>query len=235
MRRWKLVRRRLSIASPRVIIRSHMPWPLRWVVLAVLLGFSGALALWAFQTGKDLAGLDSEAKDELAQLRDEVSQLRAERERALSVANTADSLLTAERTTQEKLAAQVRALEAQNLALKADLGFFERLMPAGQGQGLAVRGLQAAVEAPGQVRYQLLVMQQVSRAPEFNGQYEVVLSGQLEGRTWSLPAVVKSLEFKQYQRVEGVIDFPAPAVIQQIRVRVLDRRGAVQTSELLRL
>jgi hypothetical protein len=233
--RWKLVRRRLSIAAPRVIVRSHMPWPLRWVVLAVLLGFSGALALWAFQTGKELAGLDVEAKDELASLREEVSTLRAEREQALSVANTADSLLKAERTAQEKLASQVRLLEAQNLALKADLGFFERLMPAGRAGGLAVRGLQAVVEAPGHVRYQLLVMQQTGRAPEFQGQYEVVLSGQMDGKAWNLPAVTKPLEFKQYQRVEGVIDFPLDAVIQQIRVRVLDRRGAVQTAELVQL
>ena len=233
--RWKLVRRRLSISAPRVIVRSHMPWPLRWAALALMLGFSGALAVWAFQTGKDITGLDNEAKDELARLRDEVSMLRSEREQALSVANTADSLLKAERAAQEKLAAQVRSLEAQNLALKADLGFFERLMPAGRGDGLAVRGLQAALASPGQMRYQLLVMQQTAKAPDFQGTYDVALSGMLEGKAWTMSGSGRPLEFKQYQRVEGVIDFPAPAVIQQVRVRVLDRRGAVQTAETLRL
>ena len=29
--RWKLLRRRLSISAPRMIVRSHLPWPLRWV------------------------------------------------------------------------------------------------------------------------------------------------------------------------------------------------------------
>ena len=32
-----------------MIVRSHLPWPLRWVVLAVAFGFSAALALWAFE------------------------------------------------------------------------------------------------------------------------------------------------------------------------------------------
>ena len=40
--RWKLVRRRLSISAPRVIVRSALPWPLRWAVLALLLGLSAA-------------------------------------------------------------------------------------------------------------------------------------------------------------------------------------------------
>ena len=57
--RWKLLRRRLSVSAPRVIVRSHLPWPLRWAVAAVVLGFSGAIALWAFETGKELAGVDA--------------------------------------------------------------------------------------------------------------------------------------------------------------------------------
>jgi hypothetical protein len=32
--RWKLLRRRLSVSAPRVIVRSHLPWPLRWLVVA---------------------------------------------------------------------------------------------------------------------------------------------------------------------------------------------------------
>jgi uncharacterized membrane protein YqhA len=106
--RWKLFRRRLSISAPRMIVRSHLPWPLRWVVLAVAFGFSAALALWAFEFGKEIAGLERGAKEELAQLRSEVKTLRDERERAQSIANTADSLLKAERATQDRLNQQLR-------------------------------------------------------------------------------------------------------------------------------
>ena len=70
--RWKLLRRRLSVSAPRAIVRSHLPWPLRWALAAVALGFSAALALWAFEFGREIAGLDRGAKEELARLRAEV-------------------------------------------------------------------------------------------------------------------------------------------------------------------
>ena len=92
--RLKLLRRRLTISAPRVAVRSALPWPLRWAVVAIVFGFCAAIALWAFEFGKGLAGLDSGARDELAQLRQETVRLREERDRAQSVANTAGSLLT---------------------------------------------------------------------------------------------------------------------------------------------
>ena len=78
--RWKLFRRRMSISAPRMIVRSHLPWPLRWIVLALAFGFSAAIALWAFEFGKEIAGLERDAKEELTQLRTEVQRLRDERE-----------------------------------------------------------------------------------------------------------------------------------------------------------
>ncbi|HEX6362643.1 MAG TPA: hypothetical protein VFZ93_06800, partial [Albitalea sp.] len=140
-----------------MIVRSHLPWPLRWAAWALTLGFCAAIALWAFQFGKDIAGLDRDARAEIAALRAELQELRAERERLLSVANTADSLLKAEKVAQEELAQQLKHIESQNLALKSDLGFFERLLPA--GSGVSIRGLQAESREPGRTRYQLLVMQ----------------------------------------------------------------------------
>src|SRR5438128_12680812 len=130
--RWKLLRRRLSISAPRMIVRSHLPWPLRWALVALVFGFSAAIAMWAFEFGKDIAGLDRDAKAELAKLRIEVAQLQAERERNLSIANTADSLLKSEKASQERLAQQIKQIEADKLSLKANLGFFERLLPAGR-------------------------------------------------------------------------------------------------------
>lgn len=235
--RWKLIRRRLSISAPRMIVRSHLPWPLRWAAFALMLGFSAALALWAFEFGKDIAGLDRGSKAEVTRLVQEVEQLRSERDQAQSIANTADSLLKAERVAQEKLAAQVRMLEADNMALRADLGFFERLLPAGATGEVTVRGLQAQLSQAGQMRYQLLVMQQGKSVPEFNGRYELVLSGQLEGRSWSftMPGGARPLKFRQYQRVDGVVDYPADAQVKQVQVKVLDGGGSVRATQVLRL
>jgi len=231
--RWKLMRRRMSISAPRMIVRSHLPWPLRWAVVALVLGFSAAIAMWAFEFGKDIAGLDRDAKAELAKLRVEVAQLQADRERTQSIANTADSLLKAEKAAQERLAQQLKQIEAENLALKADLGFFERLLPAGANAGLSIRSLHAEAKAPGQLRFQLLVMQAGKSSPEFRGRYEITLAGTLDGQPWTYvpPEGTKPLQMKQYLRVEGMVDHPPEAVVKTVQVRVLDASGGVRASQ----
>jgi hypothetical protein len=235
--RWKLLRRRLSISAPRMIVRSRLPWPFRWVVIALVFGFSAALSLWAFEFGKSIAGLDRDAKEELAALRVEVAQLRDERERAISTANTAESLLKTEKAAQEKLAQQTAVVEAENLALKSDLGFFERLLPANSNEGLAIRSLQAEVKVPGQVRYQLLLMQAGRSAPEFQGRYEVTISGILDGKPWSMvqPGGAKALQLKQYLRVEGIVEHPPQAVVKAALVRVMDLNGGVKATQTVKL
>lgn len=221
-----------------MIVRSHLPWPVRWAVAAIALGFSAALALWAFETGKGLAGLDSRAKEELERLRVEVAQLREEREKALSIANTADSLLKAERTAQERLAQQLKQSEAENLALKNDLGFFERLLPAAAGESaLSIRGLQAEAASERQLRYQLLLMQPGKARAEFVGRFEVTLTGTLDGKPWTQghPGGPQPLQVKQYRRVEGLLDHPAQAVVKTVTVKVTDSRGAVLASHSVQM
>ncbi|WP_294000365.1 DUF6776 family protein [Sphaerotilus sp.] len=236
--RWKLLRRRWSVSAPRVTVRSRMPWPLRWLILALMMGCSAALALWVFEFGKEITGLDRDARTELTSLRDEVGRLRDEHDRALSVANTADSLLKAAQTTQESLAARVKSLEAENLALTRDLGFFEKLMPTqDNGKPLALRGLQVTLDRPGHLRYQALLMQAVGRSGEFRGRYELTLTGTQEGRPWTqtLNKAGQSIEMKQYQRMEGTIDLPAGAVVKQLEIKVLDAAGKLQASEVARM
>lgn len=216
-------------------MRSHLPWPLRWAVLAVVLGFSAALALWAFEFGKDIAGLDRDAHRELEQLRLEVATLRAAQERALSVANTADSLVKAEKAAQERLAQQVRRLESENQSLQADLGFFEGLLPV-EGQGLQLRGLQADHRVPGQLRYQLLLMQAGRPAADFEGRFDLLLTGQSEGRPWTHTRPgPKPLQFRQYARLEGIVDVPPDVVVKAVQARVYDQQGVLRAQQTTKL
>ncbi len=55
-------------------VRSSLPWPLRWIAGALMLGFSGAIASWAFEFGKGITGTDTSSKEELVLLRQEVGQ-----------------------------------------------------------------------------------------------------------------------------------------------------------------
>jgi hypothetical protein len=229
--RFRLLRRRLTISAPRMAVRSALPWPFRWAVLAIVLGFCAAIGLWAFEFGKDIAGLEKGSKEELLQLRAEVLALRgelvsvkAERDEAQSVANTADTLVTAEKASHEKLLAQVKQLEADNRLLRDDLGFFEKLIPAGSVEGLAIRGLQAELIAPTTLKWQTLVMQPGRNTQEFNGRLEITFAGTVNGKPWTatLPDGPMPIKVKQYGRMEGELALPPQVIVKSVSARVLE-------------
>ena len=234
--RFKLLRRRLTISAPRMAVRSAMPWPLRWAVVAIVLGFCGAIALWAFEFGKTIAGLDAGSKEELIRLRADVEKLQQERDKAQSVVNTSASLLTAEKAAQGGLAGQIKALESENRQLRDDLGFFERLMPASGGEGVAIRGLNAEVLSGTQLKWQVLLIQPAKNASEFRGKLEVKLAGTMGGKPWmmDLPGGAQQLAFKQYRRVEGMVDLPPQAVVKNVSAKVVEGSitRAVQSIQL---
>jgi hypothetical protein len=234
--KFRLFRRRLTISSPRMAIRSALPWPLRWAMGAVMLGFSAAIALWTFDLGVSLAGLDKDAKLELTRLREEVAVLRTEHDKSQSIANTSGSLMTAEKAAQEKMAAQIRQLEADNRLLRDDLGFFEKLVPAGGVESAAIRSLQAEALSDVQIKWQVLVIQPVKNAPVFNGKLELTFNGTLDGKPWTagLPGGVQPLQFKQYRRIEGVLDLPPQAVVKTVTAKVVEGTAvrSVQTVKL---
>ncbi|MBX3636853.1 MAG: hypothetical protein KF683_15890 [Rubrivivax sp.] len=234
--RWKLLRRRLSVSAPRVIVRSHLPWPLRWAVLALVLGFCAALALAAFEFGQRIAGLDSGMHEELARLRAEVRQLREDYLGARAIADTAEVVLRSERAAQERLVEQLRQAESEKHALQDDLAFFERLLPA-SGEGVQIRGLQVSSAMPGLLRYQLLVVQLGRDLPPFEGRWQLLLSGTLDGRPWtaSLPEGPQPLALRQHLRVEGTLAVPAQAVIKTVRATLIDARGTTRATQTLKL
>lgn len=233
--RFKLFRRRLTISAPRMSIRSHRPW-IRWGGIAMMTGFYAAIAVWTFDLGKSFAGLDTEAKQELLRLREDTAKLRAERDKAQSGLNTSASMITTETSTKERLTARTKLLEAENRALREDLGFFQKLIPSTGTDGVAIRALQAEVLAGTQLKWQVMVIQPVKNAPEFRGKLQMSISGTLDGKPWiaDLPGGPQPLHFRQYRRVEGLADLPPLAVVQNVSARVVEGTAtrAVQSIKL---
>lgn len=234
--KFRLFRRRLTLSSPRMVVRNALPWPLRWIAGALVLGFSTAIALWAFEFGKGITGLDTDAKDELNLLRQEVISLHSDRDKAQSIANTSGSLMTAEKAAQEKMMSQIKQLELDNSSLRDDLGFFEKLLPAGSAEVASIRSLQAESLSASQLKWQVLVIQPVKSAQGFNGKLDLTLSGTQGGKSWtmSLPGGSQVLQFKQYRRVEGVFDLPPQAVVKTMTAKVIEGSAvrSVQTFKL---
>jgi uncharacterized FlaG/YvyC family protein len=220
-------------------IRSSLPWPIKWVLAAVVLGFCAAIALWAFEFGKDLAGIDQGEKEQLAALKIESEKLRSERDKAQSVANVSGSLIATEKATQEKLVQTVKKLEAENQSLRDDLGFFERLIPSTTSEALAIRGLQAEVLPSGQLKWQVLVLQSAKNPNEFKGKLDVTLSGFLSGKPWmmSLAGGAQPIDVKQYRRLDGLVDLPAQVQVKSVVVKVMDNSAskAVRATQTLKL
>ena len=189
-----------------------------------MLGFSAAIGLWAFEFGKGIAGLDNNAKEELNLLKIEAAQLRLDRDKAQTIANTSGSVLTAEKAAQEKMVAQLKQLEADNRLLRDDLGFFEKLIPTGGVELVTIRGLQAELLSASQLKWQVLVIQPVKNAPDFKGKMEVTFNGTVNGKPWTanLPGGAQDLQFKQYRRIEGVLDLPPLAVVKTVTAKVVE-------------
>ncbi len=229
--RLRLILRRLTVSAPRMSVRTALPWPFRWALLALVLGFCAAISLWAFEFGKDIAGLDSDTKEELRQARSELVgvrtqllTLKAERDKAQWIANTSETMMTSEKVAREKLAAVVKQLETDNQNLRDDLGFFEKLIPTAGGEGIVIRGLQAEVRGGREIKWQVLVIQARKNPPEFNGRLELTFTGVQNGRPWigALPAGALAFKLKQYGRLEGVLELPPSVVVKVVAAKVMD-------------
>jgi hypothetical protein len=212
-------------------VRSAMPWPVRWAVAALVLGFCAAIGLWAFEFGKDIAGLDHGAKEELIKLRaerdvlrHEMERVQVERDQAQAVANTVGTLVTAGKASEDSLIAQVKQLQAENQSLRDDLGFFEKLIPSSGVDGVAIRGLQADIQNGKDLKWQVLVIQASKNAAAFNGRLELTFNGLLNGKPWTamLPGGPQSLSVKQYGRLAGVFEVPAQVVVKGVLAKLLD-------------
>lgn len=229
--RFRLLLRRLTISAPRMAVRSALPWPFRWAVLAIVMGFCAAIGLWAFEFGKDIAGLEKGSKDELMRLHAQVTELqtelaavKTERDQAQLVANTAGTLVTTERAAQEQVVAQVKQLEMENRTLRDDLGFFEKLIPASGVDGLAIRGLHAELQGGSALKWQVLVIQSGKNPAEFNGRLELTFSGVLNGKPWSaaLPGELPAIKVHQYGRIGGEFEVPAQVQVRGVTAKVMD-------------
>ncbi len=241
--RFRLLRRRLTVSAPRMSVRSALPWPFRWAMIALVFGFCAAIGLWAFEFGKEIAGVDGNAHEELQTAKLELTALRGElataiaaREKAQSIADTSGTLVTTEKAAQEGLVAQNKVLDVENRKLKEELGFFEKLIPPTGAEGITVRGLQAEVLAGRQLKWQVLLMNAQKNAPDFTGKLEVNFSGTQNGKPWTAaaPGGATALKFRQFGRTEGIFDLPEQTTVKSVSVKVVEG-SVVRASQTLKI
>lgn len=230
--KFRLWRRRLSVSSRRVTIRAQLPWPLRLILGAAVLGLAAVVAMWTYDLGRSLTGQPGDAnKERLAQYEEQLEKLGREHGRLSAMADAAQSQINIERATQKQLAIQVKNLEAENTALKEDLAFFDSLLPNTIGpQGVAIRRMKIDFAAPHQLHYRLLIMQGGKGDHPFVGNLQFAVTALQGGKNvmMNFPGTNAAeqerfrLSFKSYQRVEGALTLPEGAAIKTVQARVLE-------------
>lgn len=238
----------MTIAAPRMSVRTHIPWYLRAVFWIVVLSVSTAFAAWIYDAGRRFAGFDSdEVQQELTELRTRSAQLAQENARLKAEYNAAGSKIAIEQTAQRNLAAQVHALEAENTRLKEDLALFEGMVSSERTEGaFSIGGAKLAVEN-GQLRYRMLLSRGVRPGsimgrqpePEFSGrlEFQVESGNGTNGAMIRLPSGeppagdATRVRFRYFLRVEGSLPLPQGAQPRQVIVRLLegDKLRASQT------
>jgi len=228
--KFRLWRRRMSVSSPRMTIKTQLPWPMRYGVVA-LVGLAGAMAMWSWDNGRVLpTGNPENLRDQLADARELADKYKAERDQFSTTVNAAESQLNIERSAQKQLAAQVKALEQENMTLKEDLAFFESLLPTATGpQGINLRRMKLDLISPNQLRYRLLIMQGGKGDRRFVGSLQLMVTTLQDGKSamMTFPAVPADqekfkLSFMHYQRVEGVLTLPEGVSTKLVQARVLE-------------
>ena len=234
-KRFAKLRQRFGIAAPRVSVRTHVPWYLRWLGIAVMLAFSVALALWMYDAGRRFAGFDrSEVEQELATARSELLKLREELESLRAIANAADSKVSIERTAQQKLAQQARGLEQDNARLREELAIFESMLSSDTASAAPLSVLRFKVEPdvlPGEFRYRVLLLASgPRRGKDFQGRLELVVNLTEGARSamMTVPGLGQTgnsafhLGFKHFQRADGTFRVDPKAKVVNVQLRVYE-------------
>ncbi len=225
------LRRRFGISAPKLSVRTHWSWKVKGTIIGVAVLVFAGLFYGGFDAGRIFAGFNvGKVRDEQERLTAEVVALRADNERLkqgnIELANSAQMAVGAK----DVLSKQIISLQQENTQLKEESAFFEKLMGGATGgkNGLAVQRMQAERETIDSYRFRALVVQGTADAP-FKGRLALIATIITDGKRTNIslpeeqPDLVASLalDFKTYQRVEGIFKVPANAQLKTLQMRVI--------------
>ncbi len=228
-------KRRFSISAPRLAVRPHVPWYVRWAILLPFLLVFSFLIWWAYDAGMTLAGFHrGQAEQEIAQLREQVARLET------GNAELVNQIAVLERQVQIQLAAadeveqQVAGLQEENGRLREDLSFFQSLpLTAGRDAELSIHNVKLEPGSlPDEYHCRLLLVQGVQRRGRiFQGDLKMVVNGEQAGQKVvlqfpppdSAEVAAQRLNFKYYQRVERIFRLPEGMQIDSVQIRVFEK------------
>jgi hypothetical protein len=229
-------RRKFSISAPRLAVRPHVPWYVRWAVALPFLLVIALTVWWAYDSGLELAGFHrGQAERELGELRDRVLFLEGENAKLANQIAVYERQGQIEQASSLEVEKQLKNLNDENTRLKEDLLFFQNLPLTGAREAeLSIHRLKLEPDSlPGEYHCRMLLVQSVQqRGREFRGSLQLVVNGDRDGRKVVLqfpqedsPSEVAAhqLNFKYYQRVDKVFKLPPEIRLENVQVRVFEK------------
>ncbi|MDO8464354.1 MAG: hypothetical protein Q7S46_03745 [Gallionella sp.] len=230
---WRRVKRSFGISAPKLSVRLHIPWYLRWSLMVPFVVAALALAWWAYGSGLELAGFHrGQTQEELDKLRELTSKLTIENKQLSDRVAQYERQIQIEQSSNKETSGQVKNLSDENARLQEDLAFFQNLTAMHGKEGeLGVHRLRLERDKmPGEYRLRMLLVQSGQRVKEFSGNYQLVATVLKNGvRTTQLFPQNESentqfqLNFKYYQRVEQSIQLLQDTQLESIQVRVFEQ------------
>lgn len=234
---WRRVKRRFGISAPKLSVRPHIAWYLRWGMAIPFVLAAMGLAWWAYDSGLELAGFHrGQTEEELTQLHEQVAQLSEENVQLNDRLAQYERQLQIEQASNQETARQLKSLSDEKVQLQEDLAFFQNLTTTRGKEGeVGVHRLRLERDTmPGEYRLRMLLVQSGQRAREFVGNYQLVATVYENGQTIThvFPQDESGyaqfhLNFKYYQRVEQSIQLPPDARLENVQVRVFEQ-GALE-------
>lgn len=226
------LRRRFGIAAPRVAVRTHVPWYV--MALAAVLALA---SLWLLSWGllRPLydpgAASAPRAATELARLQERIRLLEAENGRLREAVAGGERQLQIEAATHVSVGQQAKALAVENAGLREDLAFFQSMAshPVDGGLGINRFELEPGVQE-GEHQFRLLVVQPRAKGRDFKGRLQLEVEVEQDGKRTTMPVPSQgenpgqlTLNFRFFQRVEGVFRTPAGATVKRVEVLVMEQ------------
>lgn len=233
------IKSKFGINAPRLLVRTHIPWPLRMVAVGVLVGAGLLLGQWVFETGLHIAGFEKgRAQEQMTQMRSRLALLERENLELKGEKFRIAQQIEIEQATHKDLAKSLQSIQEENVTLREDNAFFRNLLSSDQGPGpisIYHFKLERNPLLAGEYRYRLLLLKSGKREQEFVGSVQFLVTGEQAGKKVSVmqpdtaalpgakpkpPAI--NVSFKYYQRLEGVFQLPAGLTPKNVQVRVFE-------------
>jgi hypothetical protein len=228
------IKRKFGISAPRLSVRPHVPWYVRWAITLPFLLVSAGLIWWAYDSGLEFAGFHrGQAEKELSQLRELVTNLKIENSKLASQSATFERQAQVEHAANQETGKQIKLLNEENARIQEDLAFFQSMTFSGKREAeLSIQRLKVEHDAlPGEFRFRLLLVQSASqRSKDFHGNLQLLVNTRQNGKkslivfpqTSATDGSAYLLNFKYYQRVEHSFQLPPDALVDSIQVRIFE-------------